>query len=380
MALLDEEAALCVEGSWAPATRSGYLRGCRQWEGFRAEVKLSAGQFARATARQREQWAVRFQVWLMWRGSTPADAAQLVYNASAGLRGRGLGSLLELGSLGRHSRITAVKRGIKRRREEVHPTEASTALTVDLLEKVIRPLTDWELRKIQRWWLVESGEDKAMAERWVAILTVAYYSCWRPSQFTKPTRKTIPWQQWLVRARDVTEGVKGVGWVVRNQKARDSPYTQFFYREGPAEVVLQAVATLQRYSEESGKKGRKWLCWLSSPSQPVGYKELLERWGDGVRGARLGRGVESPYALRRGGATFWFRQGLSWQEVGAANGWNSAQVRRYIMPRQWQEEAPPRAAAALASKRKRRRTRTPAPAASDGSGIINGGDAPGGRR
>ena len=349
MGILDEEASLCVGASWALRTRTAYDRGFRQWGGFVAEVGLTQGGLVKATAREREQWAVRFQVWLMWRGCTPEDASQLVYNASAALRGRGLGSLLELSGLGRHSRIAAVKRGMKNRRAESGGT-GGTRISAELTEKCVRPLTDWELRMIRQWWLEDSGEVPAVARRWGAVITVAYYACWRPSQFTKPSKPAIPWQQWLVRVRDVVSGAAGLGWEVRTQKARDSPFMQFYFRDGPAREVLEAVRLLLTDSEEAGGVGRKWLCWLTAPNRPIEYAELLQRWGDGVRGARLERGVGSPYALRRGGATFWYRQGLTWQEVGAANGWKSAQVRKYIMAKQWRQEQHPRAATGSGAK------------------------------
>lgn len=316
----------------------------KQWRVFVDEVGLSKATLLAASARRREQWAVRYQVWLMLRGHRPADAAQLVYNTSAALRGEGLGSLLEMGTPKRQSRIAAVKKGIQKRREALESVSASI-FTKTLVEELVRPLTDWELREVCNWWLTQSGERPAVARRWAAILTVAYYACWRPSQYTKPTRPSIPWKEWLVRRRDVVRGEAGVGWIVRDQKSKNS-YQQFYFVNGPAQDLVAAVNVLLEDEAEAASRGQKWLCWLSSPVRPVGYAELLERWGDGVRGARLKKGVEGPYALRRGGATFWTLQGMSWEEVGAANGWKSAQVRRYIMPKRWLKPPPLQAATA----------------------------------
>ena len=92
--------------------------------------------------------------------------------------------------------------------------------------------------------------------------------------------------------------------------------------------------------------GVKWLCWLYRPEEPVGYEDLLARWALGVQAAGLKGGVEGAYAMRRGGATFWCREGLTWRQVGAANGWVSAVVRKYIMRKQWREWTPTLAPAA----------------------------------
>ena len=93
-------------------------------------------------------------------------------------------------------------------------------------EKILRRIIDWELRLNQHWWLNESGEDPAIARRWAAIiLTIAVYACWRRAVCKR--------------------GAAGLGWIVSNQKVRDSPFTQFLYREGPPRAAMDAVATLQ---------------------------------------------------------------------------------------------------------------------------------------
>ena len=193
-----------------------------------------------------------------------------------------------------------------------------------------RPLTDWELEKVCKWWTQESGEDLAIARRWAAVLTVMYYACWGPAQFTKPAEGD-GWEEWLVKQSEVRKEEEMVSWMLRDQKS-GIKVKQAYDLEGPAAAVVRAVSTLL----VDGAGPDSFLCWLSDPCTPISYDELLDRWGRGVKGARLAPGVETPYAARRGGATFWFKHGLSAKEVAKENGWPSAlSVRRFILPKFW---------------------------------------------
>jgi len=339
VAILDHEIEDLFFKSLAPRSVTAYRLALVRWRAFTQATELSEGVLRGLTARQREQWALRFQVWEMRRGTPPKAAAQVVYNASAALRGVGLGSLLELNVGAKHSRVGAIRKGAERRAETVHGGDGVLGELGIRAERekgtVCRPLTDWELRLVQQWWLTKSGEPREVAERWNAILTLAYYACWRPSQFTRPSVPGIPWQRWLVRRAAVRTPPDGVGWRVKTQKTGKA-FNQFFFEDGPAKVVGEALEVLME--TPPGTSTRHWICWLHHPNEPVTYSDLLMLWGIGVQGAGLAPGVETPYALRRGGATFWSRVGLTWQQVGAANGWRSGVVRRYIMTKRWLAE------------------------------------------
>ena len=339
MEFLDGTAWSLVLAALAPATRAAYRLALERWEKFCVSVGLGEAALLVESAREREQWAIRYQVWLMWVGTPAAGAAQLVYNTSAALWAKGAGSLLELGTArGKLSRVGKVKRGA------LGGAAVGWVRAGDRQGMTPRPLTDWELRVVCRWWREEACDEAGVGRRWAAILTVAYYACWRPSQYTRSTRASIPWRRWLVRMRDVvvTEGY--IQWRVRTQKTGNS-FLQRFYRGGPAEDLVEAMEELMQGADKMGK-GVRWLCWLYRPDEPVGYADLLARWALGVQAAGLEGGVEGAYAMRRGGATFWCRAGLSWRQVGAANGWVSAVVRRYILRKLWRECPPTLAPAA----------------------------------
>ena len=342
MAVLDGEAERLIALSWASATRVAYRRALKHWDAFAGLVGMSREQLLLQTSRQREQWALRYQVWLMRRGATPGGARQSVYDVSGALRGTGYGSLLELNNKGRSSRIAALrkgalKEGVTEESQRVNDARLQPGwlpLTRRVQVKP-RPLTVWELGRICRWWSSRSGEEPRVAQRWCAILTVAYFACWRPSNYTSSAGKGA-WRRWLVRVQDVAREEEGVGWTVRTQKT-GFPYAQFYFSEGPAGQLLEALdVLLEGFVAVKGKTA--WLCGWPTVHTPVPYNTLLQRWGEGVMGAGLSPGVEGPYAMRRGGATFWSRLGLTWQQVGAANGWRSAAVKKYILPKRWLTE------------------------------------------
>jgi len=145
-----------------------------------------------------------------------------------------------------------------------------------------------------------------------------------------------PWQRWLVRQSDIRQQKGFTTWRVRDQKT-GVPFTQGWGPEGAPGRALEAMEQFLRVEAKPGK--RTLMCWLWEPTQPITAQELEDRWARGVVGARLAPGVSTPYALRRGGATFWVKEGgLSWQQVAAAHGWQGATVKRYIMVADWVEE------------------------------------------
>ena len=198
----------------------------------------------------------------------------------------------------------------------------------------IRPLTDWELLKVCNWWRGQRSASEKWVDWWCAMMTVAYFACWRASQYSRSGQGGPPWRRWLVRRKKVALGKNDVAWIVPDQKTGRS-YRQKYYRDGPAEGMWSAVQELVR-------GGGEWLCTPPGQRLPATYVELLEWWQQGVKGAELAVGVEGLHALRRGGATFWSRVGLSHREVALANGWTpppkSNIVKRYILRKLWLKE------------------------------------------
>jgi len=346
VALLDGQARMLMVRGWAPSTRGAYNRGLEKWRRFR---RATGGTGADVeddwTAGEREQWAVRFFVWMLMEGYSPATSSQQVYSVSGALRGLGRGALLAVNSTRKGRLAVMVKGATEWRRDQLGLNDGAAGawlpeLGINLAapKRVApwRPLTLWELDRIIQWWLKDSGDPADVAARWCAVLLMAYFACWRPSNFVKQGVAGRPWQRWLVRQSDIRQQKGLTTWRVRDQKT-GFPFTQGWGPEGAPGRALEAMEQFLRVEAKPGK--RTWMCWLWEPTQPITAQELEDRWARGVVGARLAPGVSTPYALRRGGATFWVKEGgLSWQQVAAAHGWRGATVKRYIMVEDWVKE------------------------------------------
>ena len=328
--ILDAEVGRCVEAAWAQRTKEAYRPAISKWVMFMERVGLSRTQLFAISGKRREIWAVRFQAWLMLQmGQPPKFAAQTTYRASAALRGLGYGSLFE----SKDSRVGLVAKGALKRLEwacagdNTHSGAAQGARVRD------RPLTTWELQLLCNYWRA-TGEEGA---GWADILTVIFYAAWRPSQYVKPAQDGAQrWRKRLVRLCDIKSSEQGLGWVVRDQKT-GVPFKQFYFRGGPAQDLIDAVERL-RARPAGQQRGTRYLCGWPGPKDVITYELLLMRWQQGLKAVQLAEGVNGPYALRRGGATFYARLGISWQDIAAANGWASAVVKRYILPDRWLPE------------------------------------------
>jgi len=346
VAVLDRSARLLMVRGWAPSTRSAYSTGLAKWRRFRWETGGEGNDVEDEwTEAEREHWAVRFFVWMLREGYSPATSAQQTYSVSGALRGLGRGSLLRV-SATRKGRLGVMTKGATEWRKDLlgqnegaegaRLPELGISLAPPQRRAPWRPLTLWELELVIQWWLQWSGDPPEVAGRWCAVLMLAYFACWRPSNFVKQRVPGRPWQRWLVRQEDIERRETVTCWKVRDQKT-GVPFVQGWGREGAPGLALQAMEEHLIVDSKPGK--RAWLCWLEDPSVPIAGQELQDRWSRGVVGARLAPGVETPYALRRGGATYWAKEGgLSWQQVGAAHGWQGATVKRYIMVEAWKEK------------------------------------------
>lgn len=337
VALLDEEVFLCLEAGWSPKTRSGYTRGWGGWLAFLGAVGVDLGVSKRWNADEREQWALRFGVWLLRTGMSGSTTKNTVSCASAVHRALGLGSLLAAGGQNwRRSRLGMLVQGDEKLQSEWRKggqwVEAGTSEKKRRFA-LRRPLTVWELDLLVQYWMSKGDTGK----RWAAVIVVAYFCCWRPSQYCNMQVKGRQWRRWLVRQGDMEwDEVKEKGYMElvartgKNKKRLEQTLQcSDGRRSGDSCPVHMALEWLQ--SEQPGA----WLAWKDAPTEELKYSEIRGMWSQGVLALGLQEGVETLYALRRGGATYWYMSGLDTKAVAQIGGWTSAEVRRYILVDRW---------------------------------------------